>query len=197
MTTPRQLHYLDFFIKREDPSDSDQLGSLTTRIVLSGIHHFLRNTSRDNIGVAFPGWKDSKGVGHLPSIGKTVRVISEDADALFEMRGHAWFTCQILAGDVAVSKIKPVPEGATHVCYVRNREAEMAARDLKRVTGENVNILAINRQSDDPAARFRFMTPNKTVNMLVKKVPVSQPIEGKFSSYGLCCKETMVSVPEF
>jgi len=57
--------------------------------------------------------------------------------------------------------------------------------------------LDINRQSDDPAARVRFMTANKTVNMLVKKVPVSGPMEGQFSSYGFCCKELMVSVPEF
>jgi len=197
MSTSRELYYFDFFIKREEEPEAGQLPTLVTRIVLSGIHHFLRNTNRANIGVAFPGWVESKGVGHMPEVGKIVRVISEDADALFEMRGNAWFTCQILAGDIAVSKIKPVPATASHVCYVRNREAEMAARDLKRATGKPVNALAINRQSDDPAARLRFLTPAKTVNMMVKKVPVDQRIEGDFSSYGLCCKELMVSVPEF
>jgi len=197
MSTPRPLYYFDFFIKREEPQDRGQLAPLTTRIVMSGIHHFLRNTNRANVGISFPSWVDSKGAGHLPELGSTVRVICDDQDALFEMRGNPWFTCQILAGDIAVSKIKPVPEHATHVCYVRNRESEMAARDLKRLTDKPVNILDINRQSDDPAARVRFMTANKTVNMLVKKVPVSGPMEGQFSSYGFCCKELMVSVPEF
>lgn len=197
MNTTVALHYFDFFIKREEKPDASQMTPLTTRVVLSGIHHFLRNTNRSNIGVAFPQWRDAAGAGSLPEVGKTVRVISEDATALFEMRGHAWFTCQILTGDIAVSKIKEVPAGVSHVCYVRNREAEMAARDLKRATGKPVNILSINRQSDDPAARLRFMTPTKTVNMLVKKVPVADRLQGEFSSYGLCCKEMMVSVPDF
>lgn len=197
MTAPKNQYFFDFHIKRDDPKESGQLPALTTRIVLSGIHNFLRSEQKANVGVAFPKWQQGVPGKSIPEIGKTVRVISDDHETLYAMRGNAWFTCQILAGDISVSSISLVPEGAEQVCYVRNREAEMAARELRELTGKPVNILDLNSKSDDPAARLRFMTAQKTVNMLIKRVPVSSALPGDFSSYGLCCKEKMVSVPEF
>lgn len=191
------MYYVDFYIKRETEKSAGQQPSVTTMILLSGVHHVLRSEGHRDIGVAFPKWVVPSESGKIPEIGNVVRVIGPDEQVLFQLRGNPWFTCQILAGDVAVSKVLAVPQDAGHICYVRNREAEMAKQELERLTGKPVNVLDINRLSDDPAARLRIMTIAKPVNMLIKRVPIAERIEGCFNSYGLCSKENMASVPDF
>lgn len=183
--------YFDLFIKNPDVNTQRTLTA-------SSIHWFLRSQALSNVGISFPEFQDHKGAGSLPDLGNVFRLVSTDQDALFKLRGSESITYQVLSGAIAVSKISSVPVDATEVCFVRNRESEMAARDLRRATGrKDIREYDINRNSDDPAVILKVLTIKKPVYLFLKRAPVDQQCIGEFSSYGFGCKENMVSVPWF
>lgn len=190
MSNPDRF-YFDIFIKNPDVKTQR---TLTT----SAIHWFVRNRALSNIGISFPEFKEHQGAGTMPDLGSVVRLVSVDREALYGLRGGDSITYQVISGAIAVSKIKPVPATATEVCFVRNRETEMAARRLRKLTGRNdIREYDLNRNSDDPAAIQKVITARKSVYIFLKRVETPAVQEGVFNSYGFCCQENMVSVPWF
>ena len=186
-----QQYYLDFYIKNQ--SDSIKYISST----LSGVHHYLRNKRLDNIGLSFPEYGQSH-VDGLPMVGQTIRLVCDSEVTLFEIRGAEWFTTHILNGDLAVSKIQPVPESAKPVFFVRSRRPETLTRRMKELfPGQRITPYSVNKAGNNPLAMVKFYTIEKPIHMFVELRPAQSHQAGSFNSYGLCTNENLVSVPWF
>jgi CRISPR-associated endoribonuclease Cas6/Csy4 subtype I-F len=189
-----QRFYLDFYIKnqRERVKFSNS--------ILSGVHHHLRGRALDNVGVSFPEFGKSFTDETVPFTGNVIRLISSNEVALFTLRGSEYFTSHILNGDVAVSQVKPVPEHASEVFFVRHRQPEYEARQLKLLCPDNskdITPYKVNKASLTPSGMIKIFTIQKPLHMFVKMMDAPERIDGTFNSYGLCTMDKQVSVPWF
>ncbi len=168
------------------------------------------------IAVAFPLYGKQK----FP-LGNKLRLFAKDESQLTTLNINRWLNR--LEDYVHIKSIKPVPEHASHVCFIRQhvkgeerieKDMQSKAKHWSKKSGQPIEacLLALEKSKPKVEDKLPFVwlesqeTKQRNMNsnkfpLFIKKVDIVEQQLGVFNCYGLSAnhnsEDKLVSIPQF
>jgi CRISPR-associated endonuclease Csy4 len=210
-------YYLDITLL---PEADITLGFIWQK-VYQQIHIALVNNkvgmNESAIAVAFPLYGEQA----FP-LGNKLRLLADDESKLTKLNINRWLNR--LEDYVHIKSIKPVPEDATQVCFVRQhvkgeerieKDMQSKAKHWSEKSGQPLDACLLELEKSKPKADFSlpfiWLESQETKQrneggsskfpLFIKKVDIAKQQTGVFNCYGLSANHSnegkLVSIPQF
>lgn len=161
-------------------------------VLYSKLHFALVNLRSDDIAVCFPDHDVTR-----PSLGDRMRLIS-GAESLHRLAESGWFP--ILRDYTSVTGVNHVPE-RTQYMMVRRVQVKSSPDRLRRrlirrkgISEEEAQMAipdSFGKRLSLPFVTIKSRSSNQNFRLFIEhKGPRSEPVAGKFNSYGLSSEAT-------
>jgi len=219
-------YYLDITLL---PEADITLGFLWQKVYQQVHIALVENKIAENqsaIAVSFPrygtGKRTEKSSEQAFPLGNQLRLLANEESQLTQLNISKWLSC--LEDYVHIKSIKPVPDNATHVAFVRQQvkgetrvEKDMLSKAQRwaEKSGQPLDTCLAELEKTKPKAvnslpfiwlesqetKQRDVANSRKFPLFIKKVEIGKKQTGIFNCYGLSVnhsnKEKLASIPQF
>ncbi|MCP1674104.1 hypothetical protein J2T57_001206 [Natronocella acetinitrilica] len=153
------------------------------RGVIQLLHGMNTNApAQRRIALAFPGWQHHPGHPQHTTLGRTLRLVGERLSLVLFSR-HPIISRMEEGGELRVLPVRPVPEDAAEVRFVRDRRRESRMRRFGKEAAELPTY---------PWIRFQSESNRRTFSLSVRMEGADRAVTTQYGTYGLSLEGSTV-----